>query len=551
VTSSGSVLSSYTYTLNADGMRTVVTEQQKESDGSTSTTTKTWSYDNLMRLTGETVTSTISANSYIDTYSYDLVDNRLSKTDVVGNTTTVTNDSFNNNDQLTSETGTVNSVSSWSTSFQYDPNGSLTNVTRTGSGAETDAYVYDLQHRLNSATINRTEQGQSVAITASYVYDDSGYRAQGTVIINNGTPTITNYLTDTMNPTGYTQVLEEHTNGSSSPSTSYVIGEAVIAQANSAGVTIYLLPDGLGSTRLVADASGNVTTRFAYDAFGMVLGTSLGVLNVPVTRILFVGQQFDPGLLKYNLRARIYNPASGRFDTVDPLRGTRFYPITFHRYIYASADPVDRVDPSGRADWVLIGVLAGIAIALIIIALVYYRRLHHSSLDSAQKAIIDEAQKTARVRLDHAYELLDDNARWPQTQKYFQQANWKNFPDSKFILDHHEFYRDLLGKVREGLDTSPPNFLLANESEELLGEGEGGPAFVKEKDRNTIYIRKPFWKQSPSQQAGTMTHEYDRVYLWDDLPQDLPDNQLGTAQNFDNILFLLQQQYDKIIAQEP
>jgi len=127
----------------------------------------------------------------------------------------VTNDTFNNNDQLTSETGTVNTVSSWSTSFQYDPNGSLTNVTRSGSGAETDSYVYDLQHRLNSATINRTEQGQSVAITASYVYDDSGYRAQGTVIINNGTPTITNYLTDTMNPTGYTQVLEEHTNGSS------------------------------------------------------------------------------------------------------------------------------------------------------------------------------------------------------------------------------------------------------------------------------------------------------------------------------------------------
>jgi hypothetical protein len=119
--SSGSVLSSYTYTLNADGIRTGLTEQQKESDGSTSTTTKAWTYDNLMRLTGEAVTSTISANSYTDTYSYDLVGNRLSKTDVVGTTTTVTNDSFNNNNQLTSETGTVNNVSSWSTSFQYDP----------------------------------------------------------------------------------------------------------------------------------------------------------------------------------------------------------------------------------------------------------------------------------------------------------------------------------------------------------------------------------------------------------------------------------------------
>src|SRR5205085_1153532 len=76
VTSSGTTLSSYSYTINADGMRTGVTEQQKESDGSTSTTTKTWGYDNLMRLTSEAVTSSISANSYTDTYSYDLVGNR-------------------------------------------------------------------------------------------------------------------------------------------------------------------------------------------------------------------------------------------------------------------------------------------------------------------------------------------------------------------------------------------------------------------------------------------------------------------------------------------
>src|SRR5437762_6580467 len=147
-----------------------------------------------MRLIGEAVTSTISANSYTDTYSYDLVGNRLSKTDVVGTTTTVTNDTFNNNDQLTSEAGTVNNVSSWSTSLQYDPNGSLTNVTRTGSGAETDAYVYDLQHRLNSATITRTEQGQSVGIVVNYyLYDDSHYRAAGSVTVTvGGIPTTTN-----------------------------------------------------------------------------------------------------------------------------------------------------------------------------------------------------------------------------------------------------------------------------------------------------------------------------------------------------------------------
>jgi RHS repeat-associated protein len=272
-----------------------------------------------MRLTGEAVTSTNSGQSYSDTYSYDLVGNRLSKTDVVGSTTTVTTDTFNNNDQLTSEAGTVNNVSSWSTSFSYDTNGSLTNVTRTGSGAESDIYGYDLQHRLSSATITRTEQGQSISISATYLYDDSGYRAYGSVTVNNGTPTNTNYLTDAMNPTGYTQVLEEHVGGSSTPSMSYIIGLAVVAQTNSTGSTSYLMPDALGSTRLVVDPIGTITVRYQYDAYGNVLGVALGVLSPPATEILYTGQFFIVATLQYYLRARTYMPMTARFTTMDSL----------------------------------------------------------------------------------------------------------------------------------------------------------------------------------------------------------------------------------------
>ncbi len=289
ITSSGNILSSYSYTLNNDGLRTGVTEQQLESGGSLSTTTKTWTYDNLQRLTGEAVTSTNTGQSYTDTYQYDLVGNRLTKTDVVGTTTTVATDSFNAEDQLTSETGTVNGSSSWSTSFGYDPNGSLTSVSRTGSGAETDSYTYDLQHRLSSANITRTEQGQSVTIAATYLYDDSGYRAQGnvTVTVGNGSPTttVTNYLTDTMNPTGYTQVLEEHIGNSSAPSMSYILGLAVVAQTNASGATSYLMPDALGSTRLLVDPTATIIARYQYDAYGNMVGQTLGVLSPPATEI--------------------------------------------------------------------------------------------------------------------------------------------------------------------------------------------------------------------------------------------------------------------------
>jgi RHS repeat-associated protein len=337
----GNTLSSYSYTLNADGLRTGVTE----TDNLPSSVTKTWTYDNLQRLTGEAVGSNISGQSYTDTYSYDLVGNRVSKSHTVGTQTDVSNDSYNPDDQLTGESGTVSGVS-YSVTYVYDANGSLKTITRTGAGAETDTYGYDFQNRFSSATINRTENGQSVAITASYTYDDSGYRASGTVTVNGGSPTTTAYLTDSNN--GYSQVLEEHTNGAATPTISYILGLSVLGQTDSSGVTTWLMPDGAGSTRLLVNSSASITARFAYDAYGNLLVTPVGVLNPPATKILFTGQQFDAVLLQYYLRARYYNAMTCRFTTMDSFQGITQRPQTFAAYLYTADNPVNRIDPSGH-----------------------------------------------------------------------------------------------------------------------------------------------------------------------------------------------------------
>ena len=125
----------------------------------------------------------------------------------------------------------------------------MTSVSRTGSGAETDGYGYDLQNRLSSGTISRTENGQAVTITVTaYTYNDAGIRALADVTVN-GTRTVTGYLNDRDNFTGYSQVLEEHTNGSAAPGMSYVAGLALLGQTTGTGTVSYFLPDGLGSTR--------------------------------------------------------------------------------------------------------------------------------------------------------------------------------------------------------------------------------------------------------------------------------------------------------------
>jgi hypothetical protein len=42
------------------------------------------------------------------------------------------------------------------------------------------------------------------------------------------------------------------------------------------------------------------------------------------------------------------NPSSGRFLTQDSFEGVTHDPATLHKYLYAGADPVNKVDPSGH-----------------------------------------------------------------------------------------------------------------------------------------------------------------------------------------------------------
>jgi RHS repeat-associated protein len=46
--------------------------------------------------------------------------------------------------------------------------------------------------------------------------------------------------------------------------------------------------------------------------------------------------------------ARYYNPNTGRFMSRDPEAGSRVDPASLHKYLYAGANPVNRIDPLGR-----------------------------------------------------------------------------------------------------------------------------------------------------------------------------------------------------------
>src|SRR5262249_30078139 len=138
------------------------------------------------------------------------------------------------------------------------------------------------------------------------------------------------------------QVLAEYS-PAGSLLTSYVYANDLISQTAGPSTTFFHL-DGTGSTRLLTGLTGAVTDTFNYDAFGNLLSRT-GTTN---TSFLFSGQQFDSALSLYYLRARYYQPSTGRFTARDPSEGDPLAPLTLHKYIYAGCDPVNKSDPSGR-----------------------------------------------------------------------------------------------------------------------------------------------------------------------------------------------------------
>ncbi|HKQ07906.1 MAG TPA: RHS repeat-associated core domain-containing protein, partial [Blastocatellia bacterium] len=215
-------------------------------------------------------------------------------------------------------------------SDSYDSNGNTI-------GSAGNTYQYDSENRLvalNAGTANEVR----------YIYDGDGNRVAKTAGTGASAVTTT-YLVDTMNPTGYAQVVEEMTGGS--VQRVYVLGAMRVSQqqviSGNWAASFYGY-DGHGSVRQLMDSSGAVTDTYTYDGFGNLLARTGSTAN----DYLYAGEQMDAALGMYYLRARYMNPASGRFWTADSLNGNSFDPLSLHKFLYANGNPVNRRDPSGH-----------------------------------------------------------------------------------------------------------------------------------------------------------------------------------------------------------
>jgi RHS repeat-associated protein len=93
------------------------------------------------------------------------------------------------------------------------------------------------------------------------------------------------------------------------------------------------------------DFVGAILELYAFDAYGNAIGFDP---SVALTEFLYSGEQFDSKIGQQYLRARYYDPATGRFNRLDPFFGNLNDPQSFHKYLYVHADPVNGIDPTGR-----------------------------------------------------------------------------------------------------------------------------------------------------------------------------------------------------------
>jgi RHS repeat-associated protein len=269
--------------------------------------------DNIYRLTNETISLDPHSNNGSVAYGLDPVGNRLSQQSTLSAIASISLLGYDPDDRLSTET--------------YDNNGNTLI-----SGAST--FVYDFENHLKSMTAG--------SVSVALQYDGDGNRVAKTV----GGRT-TRYLVDDLNPTGYAQVVEEL--GVAGVQRTYTYGRQRISQnqlTSSEWTPSFYGYDGFGSVRTLTDASGTVTDTYDYDAWGNAVNVTGSTPNV----CLYRGEQYDPDLRLYYLRARYFNPLSGRFLTKDPEAGRIKVPASLHRYLYAAGDPVNRSDPRGRSD---------------------------------------------------------------------------------------------------------------------------------------------------------------------------------------------------------
>jgi RHS repeat-associated protein len=281
--------------------------------------------------------------------------------------------------------------------YNYNANGQLATVGQ-------DGYVYDADGRLQQFNrdgkavvlshdaIDHLTQVSVNGVNTQYLYDAQGNRI-GEVSGGN----TKNYLVAPNLGNGL-ESTDLVTDGSGNVVSDYVYGGSnIIARLDANGEPIYYLMDSMGSVIGLVDAQGNRVSRIVYDGFGEVKsgddGTSLG------GDFRFQGQWLETESGLYYMRARDYDSKTGLFLSRDVVDVQEQSVEAFNPYQFAYNNPLIYSDPSGKSFTV-----SEIGAAEIVEKIL--NGLRTELLNGVRNRLIDKAKEIVAKVLNNALQQL-------------------------------------------------------------------------------------------------------------------------------------------------
>ena len=335
--SGNSDISGYEYSYYLDG-----SDACKVRNESGIIETTSYEYDGLKRLTEESVKV---GDNTTDTYAYEYDDyGNRSRMTATGSENYVTEYNYNNAQGgytalLQKEVKTIENegndnplnLNSYSnvkqTVYTYDANGNQ--ITKTADG-KTETNTYDGLNQLIGFTDGET--------TASYKYNASGLRYEKIVDGQR-----INHVWD-----GSKQIIADVIDNQFYEADCYIRGTNLVAKYNyrngNKSEYTYYTQNAHGDVVNLTNADGEVTKKYTYDAFGVEKNIDENDTNA----FRYCGEYFDAETGTIYLRARYYNPTTGRFISRDSFAGRRSDPLSLNLYTYCKNNPIRYIDPSGH-----------------------------------------------------------------------------------------------------------------------------------------------------------------------------------------------------------
>ncbi|WP_419698989.1 DUF6443 domain-containing protein [Mucilaginibacter sp. NFX135] len=293
-------------------------------------------YDALNRLTNASYVAQTTANnsSYNETMAYDELGNIVSLIRKNGASVTLNNLVYgytnagvrSNKLWSVTDAGTEGLTSS----YNYDTNGNL---------------ISDTRKTISPITYNELNFPATITIgngskTLSYRYDASGRKLER-ITTTGGTTAEDRFYDDGIEYNGNTIEFVKTLEGRALPSSGGYILE-------------YAVTDHLGNVRaMFGDKNNNgvltadeITQTNDFYPFGRQISYSQNLSPSPDNKYKYNGKEFQQDLGQYDYGARFYDPAIGRWATIDPLAETsrRWSP-----YNYVVNNPIRLIDPDGMS----------------------------------------------------------------------------------------------------------------------------------------------------------------------------------------------------------